>query len=137
MEYTAEAVHEEGLRFAVTAGSHSLRTDYPLKPDETGVGPRPLEMLLASLASCAGGALIVLLRKAGQPVRGLKVMARGQRRTEHPTVLTEIALEFVVCGSVAPSAVAKAIEDSEARICPVWAMLRPGTPISSNFRIEA
>jgi putative redox protein len=137
MEYTVEAVHQQGLRFVVTAGPHSLTTDYPLTADDPGFGPRPLEMLLGSLASCAGGALIALLRRAGQPVGGLKVSARGQRRAEHPTVFTEIALEFVVCGRVDSTTVAKAIERSETTICPVWAMLKPTTPITSSFRIES
>jgi putative redox protein len=137
MEYVAEAVQQEGLRFVVTSGPHSITTDYPLDPSESGAGPRPLEMLLGSLASCAGGALVALLRRSGQPFTGLTVRARGQRRSEHPTVFTEIAMEFVVCGSVDPGAVAKAIEQSESRLCPIWAMLKPGTPITSSFQIEA
>jgi putative redox protein len=136
MEYTAEAVHQEGLRFVVTAGRHSVTTDYPLTEGETGAGARPLELLLASLASCAGGSLVALLRRAGQPPKGLKVSARGQRRSEHPTLFTEIALEFVVCGPVDPNMVARAIEQSEALVCPVWAMLKPSTPISASFRVE-
>ncbi|MCU0293102.1 MAG: OsmC family protein [Thermoanaerobaculaceae bacterium] len=136
MEYTVEAVHQEGLQFVVTAGPHSLTTDYPLDPDASGVGPRPLQMLLGSLAACAGGSLLALLRRGGQTIAGLTVRARGQRRTEHPTVLTQIALEFVVRGGVDPSVVARAIEQSEAHICPIWAMLKPSTPISSSFRIE-
>jgi putative redox protein len=135
MEYTVEAIHQEGLRFVATAGPHSVTTDYPLKPDESGGGQRPLELLLASLASCAGGALMVLLRRGGHPVTGLSVRARGQRRSEHPTVFTEIALEFAVRGSLDPSVVAEALRDSEARICPVWAMLKPATPITSSFLV--
>ncbi|HNX50241.1 MAG TPA: OsmC family protein [Thermoanaerobaculaceae bacterium] len=136
MEYMAEAVQEDGMRFVVSTGPHSLTTDYPLDPHASGAGPRPLQLLLGSLASCAGGSLIALLRRAGQPIEGLRVKARGQRRAEHPTVFTEIALEFVVRGSVDPAVVAGAIEQSEAHICPVWAMLKPTTPISSSFRIE-
>ncbi len=113
MEYTVEAVHQEGLRFVATAGSHSVATDYPLKPDDAGAGQRPLELLLASLASCAGGALLVLLRRGGHPVAGLTVRARGQRRSEHPTVFTEIALEFTVCGNLGESVVAEALAQSE------------------------
>jgi putative redox protein len=135
MEYAVEAVHQQGLRFVATAGPHSVTTDYPLKPDEAGAGQRPLELLLASLASCAGGALMVLLRRGGHPVTGLTVRARGRRRSEHPTVFTEIALDFVVRGSLDESVVAEALEQSEARICPVWAMLRPATPITSSFRV--
>jgi len=136
VEYIAEAVHQKGLEFVVATGGHTLTTDYPLAADADGTGPRPLEMLLASLASCAGGALMVLLRRGGQEVQGLRVSARGRRRTEHPTVFTEIALDFVVSGPVDPAAVARALAESEGRICPVWAMLRPSTPIHSSFRVE-
>ena len=136
MEYTVEAVRRQAMQFVVTAGPHSVTTDYPLMPDESGVGLRPLEMLLGSLASCAGGSMVALLRRAGQPMTGLRVTARGQRRAEHPTVFTSMTLEFVVCGPVDPEAVQKAVEQSEAAICPVWAMLKPGTPITSSVRIE-
>jgi putative redox protein len=136
MQYAVDAVHQRGLEFVVTAGHHTVTTDYPLQPNEEGVGPRPLEMLLGSLASCAGGSMVALLRRAGQQLAGLQVVARGERRSEHPTVFTEISLEFVVRGSVDPAAVGKAVEQSEALICPVWAMLKAGTPITYSFRIE-
>jgi putative redox protein len=136
MEYVVEAVQRQAMQFVVTVGPHSLTTDYPLKPDDPGVGPRPLELLLGSLASCAGGSMVALLRRAGQQVAGLSVIARGQRRSEHPTVFTEISLEFLVRGHVDETAVGQAVEQSEGVICPVWAMLKPGTPITSSFRIE-
>lgn len=79
--------------------------------------------------------MVALLRRANQPMTGLRVTARGQRRTEHPTVFTEISLEFVVCGQVDESAVGKAVQQSETAICPVWAMLKPGTRITSSYRI--
>jgi len=136
MEYVAEAAHHDGMRFHVTAGSHEIETDYPLQAEEVGRGPRPLELLLGSLASCAGGSVIALLRRAGQPVGSLKVRARGQRRAEHPTVFTDIALEFIVSGGADPGAVARAVEQSESQICPVWAMLKPGTNITTSIRTE-
>ncbi len=136
MQYTVEAVQQQGMQFVVTVGPHSVTMDYPLKPDDPGAGPRPLEMLLGSLASCAGGTLVALLRRMGQSMSGLKVTARGQRRAEHPTVFTEIALEVTVRGCVEEAAVAKAMHLAEAEICPVWAMLKPSTPIKSSFTIE-
>jgi len=136
MEYIAEAVQSEGLRFEMQMGAHSGVSDYPLNPAATGAGPRPLEMLLGSLAACSGGTLVALLRRGGQPLRGLKVIARGQRRTEHPTVFTSIALEFVVSGAIDPSVVAQTIDLAETRVCPVWAMLKPTTPITASFTIE-
>ncbi len=110
--------------------------DYPLKPGEQGAGLTPLRGLLASLAVCSGSSVSFLLRKMNQPIQGLEIQARGKRRTEHPTVLTEIALEFTVRGSdIKAEVVQKALDESESRFCPVWAMLKPGTSIRASFRI--
>jgi putative redox protein len=136
MEYIAKAAQLTGMQFTVTTGSHSITTDYPLKPNDLGAGPRPLELLLCSLASCAGGSVVVLLRRAGHPATKVDVTARGQRRTEHPTLFTDIALEFVVHGAIDANIVGEVIEQSESTICPVWAMLKPGTRITSSFRVE-
>lgn len=135
--YVVEAVHQGGMHFMTRIGARSVSMDYPLTPGEAGAGPRPLEMLLASLASCAGGTVVALLRRAGQPVDGLTVSARGVRRSEHPTVFTEIALEFVIAGNVQPPAVAGVLQEAETRVCPVWAMLKPTTHITSSFRVTA
>ncbi len=54
---------------------------------------------------------------------------------EHPTVFTTINLEYVVHGDVDPQALARAIELSRMRYCPVWAMLQPGVQISATSRV--
>ena len=69
-----------------------------------------------------------------QPFTGLTVEARGKRRDEHPTVLTEIALEFVITGAgTDPDRVAQALKMAEEQLCPVWAMLKGGTPITHEL----
>ena len=99
-------------------------------------GLTSLELLLASLATCSANSVLALLKRAtGQHVTGLEVHARGLRRSDHPTVLTEISLEIVVKGDVVPEAVAKSITASEERLCPVWNMLKGTTPITASFRI--
>jgi len=95
-------------------------------------------MLLSSLAVCAGSTLALLLDRMRQPFTGLAVEARGKRRDEHPTVLTEIAVEFVITGAgTDPDKVTQALKMAEEQICPVWAMLKGGTPITTSFRIVA
>jgi putative redox protein len=80
--------------------------------------------------------MVVLLRKLKQPARGVDVNVRAVRRDQHPTLLTEIAMEFVVRGTgLDASVVATALAQSEAQICPVWAMLKNGTHITSSLRI--
>ncbi len=135
-EYVVQAVHQQGMHFVATIGERSVSLDYPLAPGDPGAGLRPMEMLLASLAACAGGTVAALLRRAGQSPDSLTVTARGLRRTEHPTVFTEIGLEFAVTGNVAATTMAAILEQAEARVCPVWAMLKASTPITASFSID-
>jgi len=135
-ELVAHAVHEGGMRFVTTAGEHAVTFDYPFPPGHTAAGPTPLQMLLSSLAVCSGSTIALVLAKMQLPVKGLEVEARGLRSDTHPTVLTEIALEFAVRGSgLEPSDIERALTVAEDQLCPVWAMLKPGTPITASFRL--
>ncbi len=134
-ELSIHAEHLGGMRVTAGDGTHSVSMDYPAGAGQTAL--TPLQLLLASLAGCAANTVAAVLRRSGRPVGALSVHARGLRRDEHPTVFTEIALEFVVRGAeIDADSVARAIEVAEERLCPVWAMLKPGTRIASSFRVE-
>lgn len=136
-ELSVRAVRDGLMCFNASTAEHSVCLDYPLGPGATA-GPTPLEMLMTSLAVCAGSTLGLLLERMKQPVTGLVVEARGRRRDEHPTVLTEISLEFEISGAgTAPEKVAQALKIAEEQLCPVWAMLKSGTEITTSFRVEA
>jgi len=135
-ELKIQAEQHGPMEFTATDGVHEVTMDYPLpSSDGDPRGMTPLRLLLASLAGCSGSSVAALLRRDGQPVTGVEVTARGRRRDEHPTVITSIDLEFVVRGPVDPARVEHALRLSEAQICPVWAMLKAGTPISSRFSV--
>lgn len=137
VECIVRAVHRGGMHFTGVVGNHAFEMDYPLDPGVSGEGPKPMEMLLASLASCAGGSVVALLRRSGHQFEGLTVTARGQRRSEHPTVFTEIALEFAFRGILDAAAVDRAVAQAETRVCPVWTMLKSSTPITTSVQIGA
>jgi uncharacterized OsmC-like protein len=45
-------------------------------------------------------------------------------------------VEFVARGKgVDPLAVQRAIAQADQQLCPVWAMLKPGTPITTSYKI--
>ena len=134
-ELTIQAIHQGGMHFIAGDGDHTVSMDYPLQPGEKGAGMTPLRMLLSSLAVCGGSALGLLLQRMRQPLEGLTVNARGLRRDEHPTVITEISLEFVLKGAVDPAVAAKVLNQCEQQLCPVWHMLQAGTPITYSYRI--
>jgi putative redox protein len=135
-ELVVQADYQGGMKLTAGDGEHTVTIDYPLEPGQPVAGLTPLKLLLASLAGCAGNTVPMLLAKRGQPVRGLEVTARGQRRDEHPSVFTRIDVEFVLHGDLDPEVVEHCITLADERLCPVWAMLRPATPIATTYRIE-
>lgn len=136
-ELTVHAVHEGGMRVRVSDGKFHTLMDYPLNVEQTTVGPTPLTMLLASLAACSANSVMAILEKMQQPVSQLRVEAHANRSPVHPTVLLDIALEFIIKGDgVDPAAVARALQLSEERLCPVWNMLKASTPIKATFQLN-
>jgi putative redox protein len=134
-DLAVRAVHRGEMRVDVHVREQILKMDYPAAP---GKDPTPLEVLLASLAACAANTLhLVLCRKMGVPIESLEVEARAERRAEHPTVLTAIELVYHLRGEgLAAEAVDRAVRAAEDQLCPVLAMLRPGTEIRSEWRVE-
>jgi putative redox protein len=137
-ELTVHAENRGAMVVTATDGVHTLTMDYPLPGDDDRelAGLTPLRVLLASLGGCSCNALAVLLRRMRQPVTAVCVDVRGLRRDEHPTVITEIDLAFTVHGEgVEAAAVEKALAMSEEQICPVWAMVSPGTQVTASYRL--
>jgi len=136
-ELSVHAVHRGGMRIDAAADGRALEMDYPMPGgDGACAGLTPLQVLLASLAGCSGNTLALVLARMRQPVEAIEVEARGRRRDEHPTVLTDITLDFAVRGKgVDPAAVARALAAAEDQLCPVWAMLKPGVEIAASFTV--
>jgi putative redox protein len=136
-ELVLTARHQGGMRVLAETDRHSIPTDYPLEAGQDTAGMTSLQLLLASLATCsANGVMLVLQRRMGLEVAGLEVEVRAERRDEHPTVLTRIALDFRIRGKgLEEEAVARAIRTAEAHLCPVWVMVGAGTPIDTTYTI--
>jgi uncharacterized OsmC-like protein len=134
-DLSARAVHLGDMRVDVHVREHVLKMDYPAAE---GRDPTSLEALLASLAGCAANTLyLVLCRKLGAKVSSLEVEARAERRAEHPTILTAIELVYHLRGEALDAAmVERAVRFAEDQLCPVTAMLRPGTQITSSWQLD-
>lgn len=135
-ELTVQAVHQSGMHFTAAARGHVVDIDYPLQDDDKGAGLTSLETLLAALTTCCGNTMVVLLNKMRLPFDGIEVTAHAERSEEHPTVLTRIDLDVVVRGDVEQAAAERALRIGEEQLCPVWAMLKPGTPITASVRVQ-
>ena len=134
-DLSVRAVHQGGMRVNVRIREHVLSMDYPA---EAGRDPTPLETLLASLAACAANTLsLVLCKKMRVALDSLEVEVRAERRSQHPTVLTEVELVYHLGGEALDAQVVEqAVRFAEDQLCPVLAMLRPGTSIRSSWVAE-
>jgi putative redox protein len=128
---------QDGMTFrAVGEDGIAVLTDSDTTHGGAGAGLRPMELLLVALGSCTGMDVVSILRKKRQHVTGYRIEVVGARATDHPHVFTSITLRHIVHGSdVTADAVRRAIELSEQKYCPAYAMLSKAAPISTSFEI--
>lgn len=98
----ATATWTGGVSFSVRTGSgHDVAVDGPPALGGRNSGARPMELLLASVATCSGVDVANILSKGKRPFRSLAVEVEATRAEETPTVFTEIRLRYVVEGAEA------------------------------------
>ena len=94
----------------------------------TGSDPRsfkPPNLLLASLAACAGIDLVAILEKKRQKVTGIEANLSKQNAPEPPWTIEKIEIEWVVRGhNLSEKAVRDAVHLAEGKYCSVAASLK-------------
>lgn len=127
-----------GMAFTATnPAAHQIDLDASPEHGGSGAAPQPTELLLMALGGCTAMDVISILTKKRQQVTAFEVRVSGIRRDEHPRIFTAITITYLVSGhGVDPAAVARAIELSATKYCPVQAMLAPTVAITSTFEIH-
>ena len=138
-DMTVRAVLETGMRFNVETGSgHHVILDAAEHNGGQDAGPRPMEMLLVALASCAGMDILGILRKKRQQITAYEVRVHGERVEEHPRIFVKITVEHILTGhALQAEAVKRAIDLTEEKYCGASAMLGKTAVIEHTFRIVA
>ncbi|OYD14320.1 hypothetical protein CH330_08920 [candidate division WOR-3 bacterium JGI_Cruoil_03_51_56] len=126
----------QGLQFIASSWSnHGLTMDASEKVGGTDTGPRPMEVLLFSLAGCTGMDVVSLLKKMHVDFTGLEINIQAEMADKHPKVYTRIDLEYVVTGhNIDKIKLKKAIDLSQKKYCPVSEMLRKHCPVNYLYR---
>ena len=130
---TAELTFTSGLHFDVDTGSgRTLAFD-----DSPGGGLGPVETVLAALAACSAMDVISVALKKRQQVVTYRIHARGEQRDKYPQILTRIDLVHEIEGpGVSTRAIARCIQLSATKYCPVNAMLSAGaTEVHHAYRV--
>ena len=124
----------EGMQF-LSISSDGVPLVMDVSPDGGGRGEGigPMELLLHALAGCTGVDVVSILQKKRQPLKGLEIKVKGERRQEYPRVYSQIEIEYVFRGKgLDAKAVEHAIRLSEKKYCSVEAHLAAFAQVRSS-----
>jgi putative redox protein len=106
-----------------------------------GVGIKPTELLLISLAGCTAMDVISIMNKKRQQVWEFIVEVEGTQRDDFPKSFDEIRLTYRIKGdNIDEKALKRAIELSEEKYCSVRATmlaLPEATKMTYSYKIES
>ncbi len=97
-------------------------------------GPAPMELLLASLATCAAATWESIVARMRLPVGGFDVAVDAARATSVPRVWTDIELRYHVRSGAPIDRLERAVELTK-RTCSVSVMLESATSISEKLYV--
>lgn len=128
----------DGLKFEGTFSTgHAIVMDTSVEQGGTDEGPRPVELLLMSLAGCTGMDVLAILKKKRQKVSGFHIHVKGERREDHPKVFDRLHVIYEVVGEgIEPNAVRQAIVLSQDKYCSISAMMKKAASLTSEVRIR-
>ena|SRR5260221_14140791 len=127
----------DGLHFAGDIGGARIDLDADESVGGVGAGPQPHRLLLLAMAGCTAMDVLAILRKKRQQVSVLSVEVQGSRADQHPKVYTRFEVLYRLRGTnIDPQAVARAIQLSTTRYCPVIGLLGKVAEVSTRYEIE-
>ena len=123
MEVKVEHIHDK-LLIATNEDNQTILMGWG---EDNRLGFRPMEAVLACLASCSMVDVVEIIRKMRKSIERFFVEVRGERVDDYPRVFSKIKLTYVVYSrDLKPEELEKAVKLSMEKYCSVAAMLRRG-----------
>jgi len=133
---TVKLINDKLNFSGIADGNESVSIDY-IPPFGDNAGYTSLELLLLSLSSCIGSAVLIFLRRMRKTISGFEINSKGIRKEEHPTGFKTILLEIIIKSpDVSESDLEKVLKLSEETYCPVWSMMKGNVEININYKIN-
>lgn len=128
----------DGITFVAESGSgHAMVMDGSPEVGGRNLGPRPMEMLLMGAGGCSAIDVVMILRKARQPIVDCMVELEAERAAEDPKVFTRIHMHYIVAGKgLNPAQVDKAIRLSKEKYCSATIMLSRTAEVTADFEVR-
>ena len=127
----------DNMSFVGESGSgHSVVMDGAEESGGRNLAARPMEMVLIGMGGCTAFDVVMILKKARQPVDDCIVELSAERSDEIPKVFTRIHVHYSVKGrGLSEKQVEKAITLTAEKYCSVSIMLAATVEISHDFEI--
>ena len=128
----------EEMTFVGESGSgHTVVIDGPPELGGRNLGIRPMELLLQGLGGCTAFDVMLILKKARQPVGDCVVEIDAERAETEPKVFTRIHIHFIVSGDgLSEKQVERAIALSADKYCSASIMLGKVAKITHDYEIR-
>ena len=101
-----------------------------------GKGFRPMQLVLAALASCTTMDLVPILEKQRQRLDDLEITVTGERPDTVPSPFSSIHLHYDLYGEIDEGKAARAVELAVTKYCSVGEMLKQSVDITYDFSIN-
>jgi putative redox protein len=127
----------EGMSFLGTSESgHALLMDGAPEAGGRNLGPRPMETVLLGTGGCTAFDVVMILKKARQPVEDCVVEIDADRAPEDPKVFTRIRMRYIVKGKgLSRNHVERAVKLSAEKYCSASIMLGKTAEITHELEI--
>ncbi len=117
-----------GVNVKWTGGVQFLSADeagHVVVTDRDGQGFKPPDLLLASLVTCAGIDVVLILEKKRQKFTAIEAKVTKHNEPDPPWTIEKIETEWIVRGrDLKEKAVRDAVHLAEEKYCSVWASLK-------------
>lgn len=137
MEVVLEQVGAAAFEARAAGSGGTLVVDGSPAIGGEGKGMRPMELLLAAVASCSAMDVVSILRKQKEPLEHLRIVIEGERANAIPSVFVRMKIVFVARGAVDQHKLERAVSLSVDKYCSVRATLGSGVEVTWEARRES
>lgn len=116
---------------------NEIHIDGSPKVGGEGKGFRPMQTVLAALATCASTDLVAILEKQRAGLKDLQIDVHGDRPDTSPAPFRAIRLHFTLVGPVDDTKARRALDLAVHKYCSVGEMLKKSAEISYTYEIVA
>jgi len=137
MKQTLNTTWKGDMQFDAQVSGHTLTMDAKAEVGGNDAGPRPKELMLASLAGCTGMDVVSILKKMRVELEGFNIVIEAEMTEEHPKHYSSMHLIYEFKGKgLDEEKLRKAIDLSQERYCGVSAVYRKAMPLSYGIKIS-